>query len=432
MAAPKLLESLPQLVAEGLISADQAERIRTRYGADPAKGSDRMLIVFAVLGSLLVGMGIILIVAHNWDDMPRMARTVLAFLPVLLGQGLVWFALQRKQGIVGWREGSAVLLACGLCACVALISQIYHINGELQGYLFTCCMLMAPLLYLPGSYVVAMVFLAMVTWYGCLVHWDNSTERPWLMIPLVLVAVPFYLRRAKENGMSIGFWWLSLAMALAVGIGTQLFNTNWEPEHALGLVAISAVFTLVPWLHRGTELRTWPWVFVGGATMLITFFVFSFRDPWDRHHDDGGLGRDAASIIAYALFATIACVLSIRWRKPFDRWPYPEGWWLFLICYGVGLASPSMAAILTNVSLLAVGVLTIKQGTERDSLTRMNLGLAILSITIIMRFFDTNMGFAVRGLVFIVIGCGFLYMNVHMVRKRDRDRSRERDETNAS
>ena len=34
-------------------------------------------------------MGIILIIAHNWDDLSRPLRTLLAFAPVLLGQGLV-------------------------------------------------------------------------------------------------------------------------------------------------------------------------------------------------------------------------------------------------------------------------------------------------------------------------------------------------------
>src|SRR6188768_1764553 len=148
-----LLKALPQLVQEGLITAEQGERIRARYAADPEQSSGRMLLVFAILGSLLVGLGIILIIAHNWDDLPRIARTVLAFIPVLIGQGLVWYTLQRKPDVASWREGSALLLACGLCACVALLSQIYHVSGDLEGYLLTCSLLILPLLYLPGSLI---------------------------------------------------------------------------------------------------------------------------------------------------------------------------------------------------------------------------------------------------------------------------------------
>ncbi len=110
MSAPKLLDALPQLVSEGLITAEQAERIRARYASDAAQGTGRMLLVFAILGSLLVGLGIMLIVAHNWDDFSRPVRTVLAIAPVLIGQALVWHALRAKPDVRAWREGSAVFL----------------------------------------------------------------------------------------------------------------------------------------------------------------------------------------------------------------------------------------------------------------------------------------------------------------------------------
>lgn len=421
-----LLKELPRLVSEGFITAEQGERIRARFAGDPEQSGNRMLLVFAILGSLLVGLGIMLIIAHNWDDLPRLARTVLAFVPVLLGQGLVWYTLQRRSDAIAWREGSALLLACGLCACVALISQIYHISGDLEGYLFICSLLILPLLYLPGSFIVALGYLAMITWYGCMVrfeHW-SAHDRPWFLFPLLAAAVPFYLRQAKVNGTGVAFWWLSLFMALATGIATQLFHTDWEAGHALGVMAIAAAFTLVPWLHPGRDLRTWPWVLVGGATTVLTFFIFSFRPAWGDalQHDHSGFGDDAWSIASLMVIGSVAYALSMRRRKPLARWPYPEAWWLFLLCYGVGLGSPGLAAIMVNLALLALGVVTVKLGIEQDSLRRMNLGLAILSVTILMRFFDSDLSFVLRGLVFIIIGAGFLYLNLRMVQQRKRDR----------
>jgi hypothetical protein len=63
----------------------------------------------------------------------------------------------------------------------------------------------------------------------------------------------------------------------------------------------------------------------------------------------------------------------------------------------------------------------VRHGIEQGSLKRMNLGLAVLSLTILMRFFDTDLSFVLRGLVFIAIGAGFLYMNMRLVRQRQRD-----------
>lgn len=425
MRDPKLSEALPELVQAGLISAEQAERITARFGLGAEQNGNRLLLVFAILGSLLVGLGIILIVAHNWDDLPRAARTAIAFVPVLLGQGLVLYTLLKKRDVLAWHEGSALLLACGLCACVALISQIHHIGGNLEGYLLTCSLLMLPLLYLPGSFTVALGYLAMITWYAWTVRFEGygMHARPWIFMGLLAAAVPFYLQEARRRGTGAPFWWLSLCMALAIGIGSQLFYREWELPHALGVVALAGVFTLVPWSHKGRALHTWPWVLVGGLTMLITFFVFSFRPVWnDEWTVDGVTANDLIIIGLYLAVGAIGYAWSLRVRKPFEGWPYPEGMLLFALCFVVGLYAPAVVAILMNVALLVLGVITVKQGTEDTSLKRMNLGLAILSMTILLRFFDTDLSFVVRGLIFMAIGCGFLFMNLRMVRQRERRR----------
>ncbi|HPF89398.1 MAG TPA: DUF2157 domain-containing protein [Flavobacteriales bacterium] len=420
MSGPRITQVLPELVREGIISAAQAELIRVRYGTDTERGGGRLLLVFAILGSLLVGLGILLIIAHNWDDLSRSTRTVLAFLPVLLGQGLVLYGLVRRPDVVAWREGSAVLLACGLCACVSLIAQIHHIGGGLDGYLLTCSLLILPLLYLPGSFCVALIYLAMITWQAWIVRFEHfsASDRPWWFLLLLLAALPYYLRQGRQRGTSTVFWWLSLFMALSVGIGSQLFYVDWTHAHALGVVALAGVFTLVPWLHGVSGSRTWPWVLVGGATMLITFCVFSFRPIWEGM--DAEERADWPLIAAYATVGIIAYLLSLRVRRPFEQWPYPEGLALFLISFLVGIFSPALAAILVNIALLVLGVFTVVHGTERGSLRRMNLGLTILSATIFMRFFDSDLNFVVRGLLFIGVGCGFLFMNLRMVRQRNK------------
>ncbi|MBX2972363.1 MAG: DUF2157 domain-containing protein [Flavobacteriales bacterium] len=422
MSVPRITEALPELVRDGVISAEQAELIRARYAGDAERGGNRMLLVFAILGSLLVGLGIILIIAHNWDDLARPVRTAIAFLPVLLGQGLVLYTLLKKPAAIAWREGSAVLLACGLCACVSLIAQIHHIGGNLEGYLLTCSLLILPLLYLPGSFCVALGYLAMITWYAWIVRFEGfgTWKWPWLFIPLLAAAVPYYIGEARRNGTGTAFWWLSLFMALSIGFGSQLFYTRWEQPHVLGLMALAGAFTLVPWLHHGRTLRTWPWVLVGGTTMLVTLFVFSFRQVWESI--DLSHPADWPVIAAYVAAGIIAYGWSLRVRRPFEQWPYPEGWWLFALCFVTGLFSPALAAILVNLALLVLGVFTVKHGIERDSMKRMNLGLAILSVTILMRFFDSDLSFVLRGLVFIAIGCGFLYMNMRMVRQRNSQR----------
>ncbi|MBK9512076.1 MAG: DUF2157 domain-containing protein [Flavobacteriales bacterium] len=425
MRDPRLSEALPELLHEGVLEPEQAERIRRHYGLDGARSGSAMLLVLSIIGSVLVGLGIILIVAHNWDDLPRAARTALAFVPVLLGLSLVAVSLFRNAENVAWREGSALLLASGIMASVALISQIYHIHGELQGYLLFCSVLILPLLYLPGSIVVTLGFLAMVLWQGVSVrteHWGGDAF-PWAMLGLLAASVPAYLTHARSHGQSIGFWWHSLFMAIGTGVGANLFYSDWELAHVTVLLAMGSAYTLVPWLFPDPKLHTWPWALVGGATVLIILFGFSFRPVWEEllRADQQGFKKDVLPLSLLAVAVLTVFVLAHRRRTLFERWPYPEGLGLFLICLGVSLASPAWAAILVNLSLLAVGVVTIRLGITTRSLKRMNLGLAVVSLTILMRFFDTDLSFVLRGLVFIAVGLGFLYMNLRMLREQKRD-----------
>jgi len=39
-------------------------------------------------------------------------------------------------------------------------------------------------------------------------------------------------------------------------------------------------------------------------------------------------------------------------------------------------------------------------------------------LLIICRFFDTNLSFVLRGLLFVLVGLGFFAMNYWMIRKR--------------
>lgn len=424
--AADLLKELPRLVVQGLVSEEQAARIRAHYGAQAEQGGNRLLAVFAVLGSLLVGLGIILLVAHNWDDLARTARTVLAYLPMLLGIGLVLYTLARRPDNTVWREGSALLLACGICACIALLSQIYHVNGQLEEYLFTCSLLILPLLYLPGSVMAGLVYLSMVTWYAWLLNfgsWSSHRAEPLLALPMVAAAVPAYLAMARKHGTSIGFLWTGLFLAIAVGSISQMFYKDFGLGHVLAIAGIAGAYTLVPWLHHGRELRTHPWVVVGGASMLILYGVLSFRDPWQELRREpffGDHAQDLPPMLIGIATGLMAYVLSIRVRRPFQAWPYPEAFGLLLICCGLAWVDVDLASITVNLALLAMGAITVKHGITGDSLKRMNLGLAILGVTVLLRFFDSDMSFVLRGIAFILVGVGFLFMNLRMVEQRKR------------
>ena len=94
-----LYQELPELTAKGVISQEAAGKIRQHYGElKPANKTPVILIICGVLGALLIGLGIILLLAHNWDQFSRLTRAILSFVPLVLGQGLaLWVLCKRPQ-----------------------------------------------------------------------------------------------------------------------------------------------------------------------------------------------------------------------------------------------------------------------------------------------------------------------------------------------
>lgn len=423
MRDPRISEALPELLREGLIDDAQAERIRTHYGSGAEHSSDRQRLITTLAGSLLVGLGVILLVAHNWDELPRTARTLLAFLPVLLGLGLVGYTLHRRGASVAWREGGAFFLACALCACVALVSQVYHIHGELDGYLLTCTVLMLPLLYLPGSYLVALGYVALVLWYAVGVRMGEflaQGEAPWLALPLLAAAWPMYALRAKREGHSVGWLWLGLFLAIATFTMSQLFNTEFGNQHLLAMVCLAGAYTLVPSMVKDSGLRTGPWVLVGALTQLWLLFMFSSFTIWSNifTYEPSLPLRDTLIIILLIAVFAAGYVLTRRYQRPLRDHPFPEAGLVFLLIHVVGIVAPGIAVLLVNLLLLVMGVHLTRQGIAAHSMRRMNLGLLLLSVLVLMRFFDTGIDFVLRGLAFIGIGVAFLTFNLRMLRQR--------------
>lgn len=422
MAAPRLLDALPELVREGLITADQADRIQVRYAAPHEQTGNRILLLFSILGGLLIGLGLILVVAHNWEDLSKTTRTVFAFLPMAIGQALVLFTLLRKRTVAGWKEGTAIFLLLAVGACIALISQIYHTGGELHEFLLVWSLLTVALLYVPASLVSGLLYIGMITWYAGIYRTESwqVVQHPWLYLPLLAAVIPAYVRELRANGSGTGFFWLNAIAAISIAIGSQLFWSDGHLEVALGIMGLAVAYCLVPPIYRKKPVRTGAWPFLGGMAVLGVLFFLSYHDMWTEIKRENGdrLGPDIWPLVIMLGIGVAAYVLALRWRKPMQATWFPESLIIVLIAYGLAHVSIPVATVIINVWLLTLGLHTVITGLHLDSLPRMNLGLAIISVTIGMRFFDLDINDALKGVVFIALGIGFLFMNIRLLNQR--------------
>jgi len=153
-----LRSQLPELVASGVISSENARAIDGYYEHDQPR-VNFAFVILAALGSALVAAGIILLIAHNWDDLSRATRTGVAFLPLLIAQALVVFTLMRRNESRPWREAAAIFDVAAVATAISLISQTYQVQGTFADFMRTWLLLSIVIVYLLRTSLGAIAYV---------------------------------------------------------------------------------------------------------------------------------------------------------------------------------------------------------------------------------------------------------------------------------
>jgi len=416
-----------ELNAAGILSVEIIEQLRAHYGPVSIRSKrSTALLLFSILGAASIGLGIILLLAHNWNTLGRPIRTVLSFMPLMAGQALVWWTLLCRSRSTPWREGSGVFLALAVGACISLISQTYHIKGDMSTFLLTWIILGGPLVYVLDSTAVALLYLAGTTCWAAAVQFEHSQAL--LFWPLAAFLAPHIWQAFKNNPEGPRVQLLSWGLCVALPFATGFVLERTMP--GLWLVVYSGLFCTLLLAGRGpfraVRLNAFHLAgFLGVAVMtLILTYDGVWRDiGWNHYRHGAGyhawlIWQDYAMALASLAGVIILAVQTVR-RKD----------WLAAAAIGLpalavlgftASAQDVPAGIMVgafNLYALILGAVIVVMGLQRDELITVNAGMALISMLIILRFFDADLTFTIRGLLFIVLGIGFLCANVAMVRR---------------
>ena len=427
---------LPELVAAGVISSENAKAINRHYG-DVESRTNFGFVILATIGAALVGAGIILLIAHNWDDLSRAARTVIAFLPLLIAQALVVFVLMRRNESRAWREVVAIFDVAAVATAISLISQTYQIQGSFDDFMKVWLLLSIPIVYLLRTTLGAIVYVI-----GALVWVDSRwgfifghTESPMLFWGFLLLVIPYFLIRYRQDRYSRETAALAIVLALAsvVGLGITAEFTKSD----LGNVAFAGLFTSIylagmKFFPRADE-RLPALALIGGIGLGVTAIVLSFEPLWHMTRDTPWGQRSGAGNIGLALellFPLIAiCLAAWEFFRKQRRFSLSAAalpvvvalaWEVANLCeYSNTSTNCSFAAAtILNCYTLLLGIDILARGIRSNSIARANFGLVLIAALAVSRFFDSDLSFVTRGVGFILVGAGFLFANIMLFKKR--------------
>tara|TARA_R110002050_G_scaffold273113_1_gene417026 strand:+ start:16365 stop:17645 length:1281 start_codon:yes stop_codon:yes gene_type:complete len=423
----KIQNDIKELVEEQVISQDTALKIASYYQLKQIDSPNRLFTVFAVLGSTLVGLGIILILAHNWDDFSRTIKTVFAFLPLVIGQLCVGYSILKKKSTT-WKEASGVFLFFAIGSSMALVSQIYNIPGNLSSYLLTWTLLCLPLIYLLRSNALGILHIVFATYYAVEHgYFYNSSGTPWLYVLLVAAILPYYntllKQRATANITSIFNWLIPLSITIVLGAFV-------EKNGIFGYLMYVSLFGLfynlgkLPYFNN-QKLRRNGYLILGSLGTVSMLLLASFKWLWTDvfTHDILFNSQESYIYIIFTLLAFSVLIYSKKnnWLKEINLFQYV--FIIFSMVFFIGLSNNSIPIVLINLLIFALGLMAIKMGANKLHFGILNYGLLIITILIVCRFFDTNMSFVLRGLLFMCVGFGFFFTNYMMLKKQKKIKS---------
>ncbi|WP_299253185.1 DUF2157 domain-containing protein [uncultured Lacinutrix sp.] len=416
----KLIKELPELVENDVISQDVASKIERYYQSKASDTPNRLFTVFGVLGSILVGLGLILILAHNWDNLSKTIKTLFAFAPLIIGQVLVGFSILKRKSQT-WKEASGVFLFFAVGASIAMVSQIYNIPGNFTNYMLVWILLCTPLIYLLKSHALALLHLVYATVYACNYGYANGSKAPWLFLVLLLLLLPYYINliksRPKANITSIFNWLVPISLVITLGA----FITKFDELIFLSYIILFGLFYnlgKLPVLHN-LKLRQNGYLVLGSFGTVVLLLITSFRWVWEDVLRISSFSGKETTLVIVLFVVALGVLIYLFLKKQVNKFNLFH--YIFIIMtmlFFVGLKNDVSPTVITNILLLILGINAIKIGVDKMHFGVLNYGLVIITALIFCRFFDTNMSFVIRGLLFVIVGIGFFATNYIMLKKQ--------------
>lgn len=422
---------LPEWVKEGIITEEQEQKLTAWLDARQSRFPG-MMFWLSLLAGLLVGLGTLLIVAHNWDTLPHVTKLILSLMPALIGAGLMLFAAFRRHDSLLWMELGSLLQLTGIGASIALISQVYHVNGSMESYLFAWLLVFTPTQILFSGRFSLMLYLILATWFVCAAGFNTHSDVHPLQVLWMIGCMLHSLRSLHISQEAVSFLkvfsWI-FPPCLALGYGTLEFRTPHPELLFLGYAGLMGLMVVAgEWLKtHDSRYSTNGMRFYGRLGLLVIFSLFSYRFFWEKVvHEELFSGQPFYGkwLLWIGIFQ-LALIGVYGFVKQKNKAALQLEPW-FAIVFGIafflfGKFLPLAGMIFTNILMLAVGIFYLQKGVKGKSLLWLNYGLVWLAVLLICRFSDVNQSYLLRGLFFIGIGLLLFGVNVYAMRQRGKE-----------
>lgn len=352
-----LARKLDAWTAAGLIDAGAAERILSYEGAN-----DRPYALWAILGLGLfaLALGIMLIVAANWDQIAQWLKLAVHMALTFAAAAAVWVAAAPRRAWL--REGALFVLGALVLAGIALHSQTYQLTGPIWQALLFWLVVMTPLLFYAGrtrliGYAWSLILLWMLV---DLVLGTEARRGVWLLLHGLAVAGPAFLILVSllpRPGGRVAAALREVGIAALLG-AASLAHFAWAESISRSDAAAMLVrFVPAAIVAAAAMWAGWRWRCIPQALLptLLVFPTLAAALALAVPHPDGIVPRLVGALVFGGMWALVARTAAASgWRMLFGIAIAAIGIRIFIIYFEL---FGTLAT--TGAGLIAGGLLVI-------------------------------------------------------------------------
>jgi uncharacterized membrane protein len=443
-------EHAAALEKKQLITRETSNSIGTYFKSLGGKTAvEIILICCAILATLSVSGGIISIVAHNWDSLSKGVRVFLSIMPVVTGLAVFSYSILRHSYSRVWMECSAVFLILMAGSSIALVKMVYQTGGAPEDLLLTWMVIAIPIIYIANSTLSAVMYAyGITTWawwkfFNTFSYWGYSTKDTSLLYFWLLLAaiIPHFIMHVKPGVRSLRSTTLGWTLGMALLYGCMVaFLQHQAVSMSLAMVMLYAIgkhYYKGPWFWQ----RPFQTIALGNIFVLLTMYTYDSYlhtvmeyNHYMQHPRFGGLddavnttGYSGIVILFNCLIPVIFIGTAIYYFAKNKNNNTPINWVvaLYPIILIVGLylvynlkENYDKVTWIFNGYLFFAGGYYMYKGWRQGSNIVVAIGVLVLSNTLLLRYFDNNLRFYTKGIIYIAIGIAFLIFNYYFSKSK--------------
>lgn len=419
-----LQQEIGKWLAEGLISPATAEDLRQRYPVQKRS----MTQTLALLGSILLGIGVILFFAANWDVMPRILKITVVVLSFSLSYLVGYYLRHHKKTYP--KVGYALICLGSILygAAIWLIAQIFHLEAEAgMGYLLWYLGVI-PVAYLfDSSFNLALALINLVAWF---LAGQHPLGWAYLVFPffLAVTILPLALKKKDAFNFTIS---VVAAYIWFIPLGVKLANLRYSFQIGIiSLLLFSIILYYVIVFFGQKELFAGD--FLLGLSLLGLFTGFA---PFTFHSFLEELAVEHTPVhgFSYLILASLLVIALIKIKEKKIGWSDTP---LLLSSLCLFLYFPSWGnslslLILLNIAFFVLVLLSVYYGYLLKRPFIFNLTIVMFAAAVVMKYFDIFFALMPRSVFFMSGGILLLLGSLLLEHKRrDLLKSMERGEEN--